>query len=81
MMIRGYVRDALGQPLPNISVGLSAFDWTAPPAHTNSEGLFAFDGLANPLTYTVTLLDLATVPLPVKTDWSKLVWVEFQAQP
>ena len=81
MMIRGYVKNAQGQPLPDIRVGLSAFDWNAPPALTTSEGLFSFDGLANPVTYTVTLLELASVPLPVKADWSKLVWVELQAQP
>ena len=81
MMIRGYVKDAQGQPVANVRVGLSAFDWNASPAVTNDQGLFAFDGLGNPVTYTVTLLDLASVPLPVKAEWSKLVWVELQAQP
>ena len=81
MMIRGYVKDAQGQPIPNIQVGLSAFDWNASPAMTNGEGLFAFDGLGNPVTYTLTLLDLPSVPLSVKADWSKLAWVEFQARP
>jgi tetratricopeptide (TPR) repeat protein len=81
MMIRGYVWDAAGKPLAGIKVGLSAFDWSAPPATTNSEGVFAFDGLGNPVTYTVKLIDLPTVAMPVKTDWSKLVWVEFRPQP
>lgn len=81
MMIRGYVRDAQGKPLVGIKVGLSAFDWSAPPATTNEEGIFAFDGLGNPVTYTVKLVDLPCAPMPVKTDWSKLVWVEFRPQP
>lgn len=81
MMIRGYVKDVQGQAIVNTRVGLSAFDWNASPALTNGEGIFAFDGLGNPVTYTVTLLDLNSVPLPVKADWSKLSWVEFQAQP
>lgn len=81
MMIRGYVKDSQGRPVVNTRVGLTAFDWTASPALTNEEGLFAFDGLGNPVTYTVTLLDLSSVPLPVKADWSKLSWVQFQAQP
>jgi tetratricopeptide (TPR) repeat protein len=81
MMIRGYVFDAGGDPMPGVQVGLSAWDWSAPPAVTNGEGIFAFDGLANPVTYTVTLVDLPHAPLPVKADWSKLVWVEFRPQP
>ena len=81
MMIRGHVFNAQGNPIPGVRVGLSAFDWSAVPAVTNEEGVFAFDGLGNPLTYTLTLLDLPAVPLPVKTDWQKLVWVEFRSQP
>ncbi len=81
MMIRGYVLDAEGKPMAGVHVGLSAWDWSAPPATTNEEGIFAFDGLGNPVTYTVTLVDLPAVPLPVKADWSKLVWVEFRRQP
>jgi tetratricopeptide (TPR) repeat protein len=81
MMIRGYVLDQGGKPMPSVQVGLSAWDWSAPPAWTNGEGVFAFDGLGNPVTYTVTLLDLPSVPLPVKADWSKLAWVEFRPQP
>jgi tetratricopeptide (TPR) repeat protein len=81
MMIRGYVFDAECNPLPGVQVGLSAWDWSAAPATTSAVGIFAFDGLANPVTYTVTLADLPHVPLPVKADWSKLVWVEFRPQP
>jgi tetratricopeptide (TPR) repeat protein len=81
MMIRGYVLDVAGNPLSGVQVGLSAWDWSAAPAMTSAEGIFAFDGLANPVTYTVTLVDLPHVPLPVQADWSKLVWVEFRPQP
>lgn len=81
MMIRGQILNAQGQPVAGVRVGLSAWDWSAAPATTNSEGFFAFDGLGNPVTYTVTLLDLPAVPLPVKADWSRLAWVEFRPQP
>ncbi len=81
MMIRGHILDEEGNPMAGVQVGLSAWDWSAPPATTNDEGVFAFDGLGNPVTYTVTLIDLPVVPLPVKADWSKLVWVEFRPQP
>jgi tetratricopeptide (TPR) repeat protein len=81
MMIRGHIFDQQGNPLAGVQVGLSAWDWSAPPATTNAQGTFAFDGLGNPVTYTVALLDLPSVPLPVKADWRKLVWVEFRLQP
>ena len=81
MMIRGHIFDARGNPMAGVRVGLSAFDWSAVPAVTNDEGVFAFDGLGNPLTYTLTLVDRPAVPLPVKTDWRKLVWVEIRSQP
>lgn len=81
MMIRGHVLNAEGKPVADVRVGLSAWDWSAVPTVTNAEGLFAFDGLGNPVTYTVTLLDVPVLPLPVKADWSKLVWVEFGRQP
>jgi len=81
MMIRGYVLDAQGGPLSGVQVGLSAFDWSAPPATTDGSGVFAFDGLGNPVTYTVTLVGKPSLPLQVKADWGTLAWVEFRAQP
>ncbi len=81
MMIRGTILDEMGKPMPGVRVGLSAWDWKAPPATANENGVFAFDGLGNPVTYTVTIEGMATVPLQVKTDWDKLVWVEFRRQP
>lgn len=81
MMIRGRVLSADGKPLQDVRVGLSAWDWSAVPAVTDGAGAFAFDGLGNPVTYTVSLLDLPALPLEVKADWSKLVWVEFRPHP
>jgi tetratricopeptide (TPR) repeat protein len=81
MMIRGTIYDSAGEPMPGVVVGLSAFDWSAPPATTNEEGVFAFDGLGNPVVYTLSLPDLAFSPLSVRAEWSKLLWVEFRPQP
>jgi len=81
MMIRGYVWNVEGKPMAGVRVGLSAGEWSASPATTNAEGLFAFDGLGNPVTYTIALLDVPAVSLAVKADWSKLAWVEFRPRP
>lgn len=81
MMIRGHVFDAQGNPLPDVRIGLSAWDWSAPFALTNEQGIFAFDGLGNPVAYTVTLMDLPAVPMSVQAEWSKLIWVEFRPLP
>ena len=45
---------------------------------TDGAGLFSFDGLNNPLTYTLKLLDLPMRPLDVLTVEGKLAWVEFR---
>ena len=47
-------------------------------AVTNGDGDFSFDGLANPVTYTLTLLDVPSLPLDVSTEWGKLTLVEFR---
>jgi tetratricopeptide (TPR) repeat protein len=80
MMIRGTIYDAKGKPMAGVRVGLSAFDWSATPATTNEQGGFAFDGLGNPVVYTLSLPDLPFVPLAVKGEWSKLLWIEFRPQ-
>lgn len=79
--VRGRVLDEKGNPIPGVRVGISAFDWSAPPAMTNYEGIYAFDGLANEITFTLTLVDLPHVPFDVHTYFGKLVWVDFQRQP
>ncbi|MBC7263044.1 MAG: tetratricopeptide repeat protein [Chloroflexi bacterium] len=79
--VRGRVLDEKGNPIPGVRVGISAFDWSAPPATTNYEGIYAFDGLANEITFTLTLVDLPHVPFDVHTYFGKLVWVDFQRQP
>jgi len=77
MMVRGHVYAADGKGAVGTRVQISAYDWSS-VAVTDGAGLFSFDGLNNPLTYTLKLLDLAMRPLDVLTVEGKLAWVEFR---
>ncbi|NLG28357.1 MAG: hypothetical protein GX557_10625, partial [Chloroflexi bacterium] len=77
ILIRGTVYDRSGKGLWGTRVQIKAWDWSA-IAVTNGMGDFSFDGLANPVTYTLTLLDVPSLPLDVPTAWGKLAQVEFR---
>ena len=80
MMVRGYVYDVSGEGVPGIQVRISAYDWSS-IAVTDGAGLFSFDGLSNPLTYTLTLIDLPVQPVDVLAQESRLAWAEFRQTP
>jgi len=77
MMVRGHVYDTQGEGVAGIQVRISAYDWSS-VAVTDGAGLFSFDGLGNPLTYTISLIDLPMQPLDVLTEQGKLAWIEFR---
>jgi hypothetical protein len=77
ILIRGKVLDRAGKGVGGTRVQIQAWGWTA-IAVTDGMGQYSFDGLANPVTYTLTLLDVRSLPLDVPSDWGKLVWVDFQ---
>ncbi|MHB1319770.1 MAG: tetratricopeptide repeat protein [Anaerolineae bacterium] len=77
MFIRGHVSDSSGAPVAGTRVKIQAWDFSV-FATTDSTGQFSFDGLANPVKYTLTLADLASVPLEVETAWGRLSWVVFE---
>ncbi len=76
IFIRGTVYDRDGTGLWGTRVQIQAWDWSA-IAVTNGMGEFSFDGLSNPVTYTLTLLDVPSLPVDVPSAWGKLALVEF----
>jgi tetratricopeptide (TPR) repeat protein len=76
MHVRGRVVDRLGRGVGGAAVRISAFDWSA-VATTDGNGNYSFDGLANPLVYTLTLINLPAQPVEVKTEWGKQMMVNF----
>jgi tetratricopeptide (TPR) repeat protein len=77
IFVRGRVFDLNGEPVPNMRVQIGAWDWRA-MATTDGNGQYAFDGLSNPLTYTLTLLDAPAQPFDVLGISGKMAWVEFR---
>ncbi len=79
MFIRGRVLTRNAEGLPDVKVKIQAWDWST-VAVTDGQGNFAFDGLANPVTYTLSLLDLPSQPVDVMGVWGEISWVTFQEQ-
>jgi tetratricopeptide (TPR) repeat protein len=77
MFIRGHVFDSSGAPVVGTRVKIQAWDFST-YAITDGTGQFSFDGLANPVPYTLTLADLPSQPLEVETVWGRLSWVVFE---
>ena len=77
MFIRGKVLDANGKGIPSVKVRIHAWDWSA-LAITDGNGQYAFDGLSNPVTYTLDLPDLPFVPFDIEGVWGKIAWVDFR---
>ena len=76
MYIRGQVLDEAGSGVPGVQIKIQAWDWST-LATSDATGLYSFDGLANAVVYTLTLVDLPSEPVDVEGQWGKLSWVEF----
>jgi len=76
IFVRGKVLDRNNAVVVGTRVQIKAWDWSV-IATTDGAGEYSFDGLANPVTYTLTLLDLRSLPLDVPTAWGKLAQIEF----
>lgn len=77
MLIRGSVLDANGKGMAGVRVRIAAFDWSS-VAITDANGAFAFDGLSNPVTYTLSLPELTSQPIEVRGVFGKMAWIEFR---
>ncbi|MFH1085572.1 MAG: tetratricopeptide repeat protein [Chloroflexota bacterium] len=76
ILLRGKVLDRNGSAVVGAKVQVRAWDWSA-IAITDGAGQYAFDGLSNPVTYTLSLVDLPSQPFEVAGIWGKLAWVDF----
>ncbi len=77
VFIRGRVLSAKGAGVPNVRVKIQAWDWFV-FATTDGVGQFSFDGLRDPVTYTLSLPDVTFVPVDVKGEAGKIGWVLFE---
>lgn len=77
IFVRGHVLDHQGDGVGGVRVTIRAWDWSV-TATSDGAGQFSFDGLTNPVTYTVTLEDLPSVPLDVPGESGQLTWIRFQ---
>ncbi len=77
LFVRGRVLDKNSRPVAGVRVEIKAWDWSA-DAVTDGNGQFSFDGLNNPVTYTLSLPDLNSLPLEVPTLKGSLTLVEFR---
>jgi tetratricopeptide (TPR) repeat protein len=75
--VRGQVLDREGEGVPNVRVKIQAWDWFA-YATSDGSGQFSFDGLGNPVTYTLSLADLPSEPVDAPTEFTLLTWVIFE---
>ncbi len=78
--INGQVFDENGNPLPNIQVRVSAFDWSSNPVTTDGNGYFEFLVLTHEITYTVTLLGVPVQPVDVPAKFGYASIVDFVRQ-
>lgn len=76
MFIRGRILDKSGVGVSGVRVQIRAWDWSA-IAVADGNGQYAFDGLGNPVTYTLSLLDRPSLPVDVEGVWGKVTWVDF----
>ena len=79
MLIRGSVLDASGEGMEGVRVRIEAFDWSS-VAITGLNGAFAFDGLRNPVTYTLSLPDVEAQQVEVRGEFGRMSWIEFRQQ-
>jgi len=75
--IRGHVLDRDGHGVASAVVKIQAWDWFV-THETDANGAFAFDGLDQPVTYTVSLADYGGASIEAPGEWGKITWVEFQ---
>jgi len=77
MFVRGQVLDREDKGVQDVQVQIKAWDWSA-IAVTNGNGQYSFDGLSNTVTYTLSLLEMASSPVDIAGTWGEIAWVDFE---
>ena len=63
--------------LGGVTVKIQAWDWSVTHV-SDGDGLFSFDGLNQPVTYTLSLVGYAGTSLDAPGEWGNITWVEFR---
>ena len=66
-----------GQGMLGVQVQIRAWNWKA-TAVTDGNGQFSFDGLRDPVTYTLSLPDLQCQPVDAAGAKGQITWVQFR---
>jgi hypothetical protein len=77
ILIRGRVLDSSGKGVVGTQVKVQAWDWSA-IAVTDGNGQFSFDGLTNPVPYTLSLVQLPSQSVEAQGRRGTITWVNFE---
>ena len=75
--IRGRVLDRNGRGVGGVVVKIQAWDWSVTHV-SDGNGLFSFDGLNQPVAYTLSLENYPGASVEAPGEWGKITWVEFK---
>jgi tetratricopeptide (TPR) repeat protein len=77
VVFRGQVLNRRGEGMLGIQVQIKAWNWKA-IAVTDGNGQFSFDGLRDPVTYTLSLPSLQCQPVDAPGAKGQITWVQFR---
>ena len=77
VVFRGQVLNQKGQGMLGVQVQIKAWNWKA-IAVTDGNGQFSFDGLRDPVTYTLSLPSLQCAPIDAPGAKGQITWVQFR---
>ncbi len=77
VVFRGQVLNQKGQGMLGVQVQIQAWNWKA-VAITDGNGQFSFDGLRDPVTYTLSLPSLQCQPIDAPGEKGQITWVQFR---
>jgi len=79
IFVRGRVVDQDGQGVWGVAIEIKAWDWSVTHV-SDGNGYFSFDGLDQPVVYTLALIDHESMAVDAPTEWGKITWIMFEEQ-